>query len=363
MNILSGKTVYQYLINSNCIDLEFSVDVLQNGTFSVIENLNLSKNHTFRVNFELEDKQHSLFVKQPKKDSKISIEAVVNEYKFLYLAKFRNFNDDLLDFDKENTILLTRSHPDFTGLTTDVYKTKDSYISFAESASKTLFNFHEKFKGDKASANYLSVFKPDLIQTEKRWKIVDEMWHFEDFKMRQIAQKIQNNELVFMSIGESWNNSETILHRDLKYSNFLINNKKISEYKLIDYELAAIGDRCWDISEFIFQLLRKKSSIGNIEEDPLWIRANLYSFSNHIILNYYDMTSGFDKEQFFKKVLSLFVVRLIQSYVSSVFNNLWDDKKKNIEFKNINYFWNIIDNYFESEEPSYFTNYIPKLYQ
>lgn len=75
------------------------------------------------------------------------------------------------------------------------------------------------------------------------------------------------------------------------------------------------------------------------------------------------MTSGLDKEQFFKKVLSLFVVRLIQSYVSSVFNNLWDDKKKNIEFKNINYFWNIIDNYFESEEPSYFTNYIPKLYQ
>jgi thiamine kinase-like enzyme len=363
MEILSGKTVYHHLINSTCKDLEFGVEVLQNGTFSVMENLNLSKNHTFRVDFEFENKKHSLFLKQPKREIKSSMETVINEYKYLYFAQYKSFNNDLLDFDKENVILITKSSPDFIGLTTDIYKTKNGYTHFAASASKILFDFHERFKAEKKdSLYYLSVYKPELIQTDRRRKMTEAMWSVEDFKIRQIAEKIEIAELIFESIGNLWYNDETIIHRDLKYSNFLVNNNKDpKEYKLVDYELAAIGDRCWDLSEFIFQLLRKKSSKGNIEEDPQWIRSNLYDFSNLIVLNYYNMTSGLDKEQFFKKVLSFFVVRLIQSYVSSVFSNLWDDNKKTIEFNNIIYFWNIIDNHFETESADYFTNYMKNI--
>ncbi len=340
MKTLSGKTVYQHLINSDCENLNFGVEVIHNGSFTVTENLNLSKNHTFRVRYNLANTRYSLFIKQPKKDTKMSIEAIENEYNFFKLAHLIHYNSDLIDFDKENTILLLLSNPNFISLTTNIYKTYDGYVGFASSASKILFDFHEKFKlknirklSIKTFA-YLSAYKPEFLEVRKRWKITAEMWSFEDFKTREIAHKIEQAELFFDSVSSSWKKSETVIHRDLKYSNFIINDTNSNEFQLIDYELAAIGDRCWDVSEFIFQLLRKQSSPDNIEEDPEWILSMLYDFSDLLVSNYY-IHLNVQKESFYKKILSFFIIRLIQSYVSSVLSNLWDDKKKDMEYNNI----------------------------
>lgn len=361
MWLLTGKTAFQYLINSENTSINIGYEAIQNGSLKIIESFGLSRNCIFKVEYFDVLRKKLLVLKQPNNFEPNFVSSIRNEANFFRLLTELNIQNDLLDYDALNSILVFESESESEAVTTQVYQEEDKWIEFTDSVAVSLSDLHTAFhlsnKAHDYRTKYLPIFQPNLLTSEKRQALLRRISLFENKNLRDIGKRIEQLENEIQKIEDKWNRFETIIHRDIRYSNFIYNpNSKT--YKLIDFELAAIGDSHWDLAEFIFHLIRKKESDINIEEDPYLIISNLYIISDLALMKYYDKihksSSTETKAQFYKRVLQLFAIRLIENFFIGVLNNLWEDSKINLEHNRCLAFINLLE---DNKKDDFYLNY------
>ena len=165
-----------------------------------------------------------------------------------------------------------------------------------------------------------------------------------DKSLRDLEQKIRGIENTLDTI--EWSSDESILHRDLKYQNLLLDNKSPElSLKLIDWEMAAIGDKDWDIANFCYPILksifRADRSLYDFAGWDEGIAANILIN----LINLYDKTKT-------KKILQFCAIQIIEYYILGILNNRFESKTIKVEYKRVKLFFSLLtqsdDNYFDT---------------
>jgi thiamine kinase-like enzyme len=197
---------------------------------------------------------NSLFVKQMGTDavSAGQFQREINAY-----ALFKNNDEyealanlvpDLLDYDDENNIIITRLLPEAKNLSEYYMLTKNFDINLAKEQAHILSACH---------------IMPDTkTDTSGFPKILPWVFRLNQFKAgdffvgneasTNIIQLIKDNNVLqnsLIDLAASWQYTH-LIHGDIKWINFLAttNNENKLTQKLIDWELADMGDPLWDVA-------------------------------------------------------------------------------------------------------------------
>jgi thiamine kinase-like enzyme len=368
---LSAKSAFQYLYNFpspvmklydfapliklDDIDIERSNIIIQ-------EFFGSSRNCIFKIKFGTD--RDGFILKQPNNLDKNFVQTIVNEASFYYFIKsiYPDYYDfgSFQHFDKDNNILVFKTDSTFSDSTIQMLIENEDMDIFIEGLANHMYQYHEVFLNNAIITNHLPVYKTPLLQEFMFQRILAEMDSFENRNLRLISNKLKINEASINAIAINFREGETLIHRDVRYSNVLI-NKSQNSAKLIDWEMAAVGDRYWDLADFCFHLLRYTVYDGNNRLDPGIDTGNLFNYVIKFMDKYYELIfsndNSFKKSDFCKKVLQLFFIRMIENYRVGVLNNFWSDTNNLAEYRVIEFFWDLIEHE-NIEDDAYFTNYL-----
>lgn len=349
MFCLTGKTAFQYL-NNMPNTIKFDYQVLENGSFRIEEYFNTSRNSTFIVRYVLGNMNYKYFLKQPKNDDNNFITSITNESRFFdYIEKYEIVLSELtprIYFDKENKILLFNSDQNYNAIKFEEFKNLlvDKQNLFGKSMAQILANLHKSLKGQEKTS-FLSIYKPFLLSPESRGLMIEKLKKESNLQLQNLASRLEDIKTQSVLDSIEWNATDSIIHRDVKYENLLL-NKTDSEInlKLIDWEMAAVGDSHYDLADFCYYLFRCCKTVGKYELGI--VPASLFSIIKSIIIKYHEIRydSAKPNNDFFKKIYQLCQVRIIENYIINVLSGNYSGGYANIEYeKRVIGFWGFID--------------------
>ncbi len=195
----------------------------------------------------------SMFIKQCGTDT-TSISVLKREasaYQLLHghksFADFSTGIPSLLDYDDQRNVLVTTLQPNTTSLHDHYLKTKTFPVELGARQAKLLAGYHKPLTGKKETMAFPHQL-PWVFQLNDF-----NAYHLfpnntENGKFIALIQQngVLSNELQQLKL--EWKKTHFI-HGDIKWVNFLIGNgKEGPQLTLIDWELADIGDPCWDVA-------------------------------------------------------------------------------------------------------------------
>jgi thiamine kinase-like enzyme len=389
MWLLTAGTTFQYLINakwqnltkgkaSNNYEPIIKFDSLENSSLTIKEYFKSSRNCVIKIEYSEDKKNKSLILKQPNNEEKRYIDSINNEAIFYTLVeKNKIITDRVGDFiylDNENNVLLFKTDPDFHGVESDLL-VDYNYNNFIEEVALTVWKLHQVLEiGDNKQRNsnylqpsyYLPIFKPNLLIPEARNLLLNKMLSFPSKHLRDLVDRIINVDTNVETVLDEilWNDKDCIIHRDVKYQNFISKSieKNKFELKLIDWELAAVGDRYWDLAEFCHFLL--KSAVydkGVCEIDHRLDDKNLYKIVLKFLELYFKNANNNQSPDntFLKKILQLCAVRIIDNFISLIMAGVLVDTNADNEYKRVVVFIDLL--YIKNHNSQDFhLNYLPK---
>lgn len=361
---LSAKSAFQYLYNFPSSIIKLDDFAIESSNIIIQEFFGNSRNCIFKIKLGID--RDGFILKQPNNLDKHFVQTITNEANFYYFLKsnypdYDNFGS-FKHFDKDNNILVFKTDPAFSDSTIKMLVDNEDMEVFKEGLASHMYNYHEKFLNHTSIADYLPVYKPPLLDEFMFQRILAEMDSFENRNLRLISSRLRKNKEAIKAIYQNFKERETLIHRDVRYSNVLV-NKSANSAKLIDWEMAALGDRYWDLADFCFHLLRYTEYKGTNRLDPGIDRGNLFNYVIYFMDEYlsliFNTESDFTKEVFCKKVLQLFFVRMVENYRVGVLNNLWSDDQNLAEYEVVDFFWDLIEHENINDE-DFFTNYLKR---
>lgn len=327
---LTPENIYRFLHKRQLIDN----DAVVKGNFMVIPAN--TRNTILKI---MVGKDNSLFAKQMEKDpvSVSQFQREINAY-----ALFKNNTEfstlahlvpDMLDYDDENNILITRLLPDAKNLSEYYMLTKNFDLALAREQAHILSACHVVPDVKTDTSGF-----PKILP----WVLRLHQFRATDFFVgnqasTEIIQLIKDNSVLqnaLIDLANSWQYTH-LIHGDIKWINFLVTTNDTNQLtqKLIDWELADIGDPLWDVAG----LLQSYISIWVLGFD----NANPYSNtlpdymkpfdmrelqpSAEAFLKEYITLQGYPTEYhpyFYDKVMRLTAARIIQTSVeATTFNS------------------------------------------
>ncbi|WP_299888734.1 aminoglycoside phosphotransferase family protein [uncultured Lacinutrix sp.] len=194
---------------------------------------------------------NSLFIKQMASDLKTNnlFEREINTYHLFKenksLALMSKYVPPLIHCDKENNIMVTELFYGAKSLHDYYMNTKKFDLNLAEEQAKILSTYHVSYNKlnnfDKLPKNL-----PWILQLDKHK--AHEFFVGNKASTAVISLIKENNQLqeTLIGLAKKWQFTH-LIHGDVKWVNFLISKDEQSQ-KLIDWELADIGDPIWDIA-------------------------------------------------------------------------------------------------------------------
>ncbi len=194
-----------------------------------------------------------LFMKQMERDS-ISDYMFRRESNALELLKRREEQTTsrlqvprLIDRDPENNILISELIPDTLSLHDYLMHSQNFPEALAEEQAHILSSCHQVRPGHTEIAAFPRLV-PWILQLHKH----DSQAYFKDSEASSgVIRIIQENELLsreLQRLHDQWQATH-LVHGDVKWVNFLIGkNGSPGSQRLIDWELADIGDPLWDVA-------------------------------------------------------------------------------------------------------------------
>ena len=241
---LSPETIYQYLHKRQLIDEEAVVK----GHFMV--HPVKTRNNIMKIIIEPDN---SLFVKQTENDV-ISNGLFLREVNTLKLLKNNNeftsiagFVPALMDHDDENNVIVTQLFYSGQNLSEYYGLSKNFDINIARGQANILSACHTAPEKNTDT----SVFPKNVP-----WVLQLDQFNADQFfpgnqPATGIIKMIKDNQLLrqqIVNLAASWQTTH-LIHGDIKWINFLIaENDGQKVQKLIDWELADIGDPIWDVA-------------------------------------------------------------------------------------------------------------------
>lgn len=242
---ITPENIYRFLHKRQLIDS----DTVVKGNFTVLPAN--TRNTILKVMLQ---KENSLFVKQMGKDP-VSVSQFQREIKAYTLFKnnreFSTLADlvpDLLDYDDENNVLVTRLLPDAKNVYEYYMLSQNFDISLAREQANILSACHISPDANTDTSGF-----PKILP----WVLRLDQFKASDFFVgnqasTDIIQLIKDNNMLqnsLIDLAASWHYTH-LIHGDIKWINFLAvtNNDTTVTQKLIDWELADIGDPLWDVA-------------------------------------------------------------------------------------------------------------------
>lgn len=325
MWLLTGYSVFQYIINHPKETINIGYDSLRDGRLEINEYFNSSRNNIFKV--ILKDKV--LIIKQPDNSEKNYTETIENEANFYSFLQKENILLDSVGnfkhFDFENKVLIQESSLAYDSIESDTLTNEDKITKFIEGATEILSQIHKQFNNNDKLISYFNSFKPTLLDRYKRKLLLEDMRKSQNKSLRDLASKIKSIENIIESI--EWVDNETIIHCDIRYQNFIYNSSKL-KFKLIDWEMTATGDSCWDIVTFCSIIFKSTAPIGPNSLNTHLTPKNAYKIIKRVIEEYYKKRypdQGSPPASYLKKVLQLCEINLMETYINTILNRGIDE--------------------------------------
>ncbi len=326
---LTPENIYHFLHKRQLIDN----DAVVKGNFMVIPAN--TRNTILKI---MIGNDNSLFVKQMEKDpvSVSQFQREINAYAlFKNNAEFATLAHrvpDMLDYDDANNILITKLLPDAKNLSEYYMLTKNFDLNLAREQAHIL-----------SACHVIPDAKTDISRFPKMLPWVLRLHQFKASEFfvgnqasTEIIQLIKDNSILqnaLIDLANSWQYTH-LIHGDIKWINFLVtpNNNELTQ-KLIDWELADIGDPLWDVAG----LLQSYISIWVLGFDNANPHSNILPDymkpfdmrqlqpSAQAFLKEYMTLQNYPAEQhhyFYDKVMRLTAARIIQTSVeATTFNS------------------------------------------
>jgi thiamine kinase-like enzyme len=256
--ILTEHNIFYYLLDIGMIDVKSIID----GEFTARRSD--SRNNNFIINREFA--HHTYFIKQVKAPDAEKIETLRAEAACYQLANsnehykpLKNFLPQFFHYDPLNHVLITAQVKEAATVYEYYFRMHEFNNKIPEIIADTLASYHNTVAKSLQQQAGLQQFKQ-----QKPWVFTvaamppDYWMQNEQAAEQQTIQLIQKNREFMQLLSQVENEwqPQTLVHNDAKFSNFLISYKQddntINFIKLIDWELADIGDPLWDVAT-IFQ--------------------------------------------------------------------------------------------------------------
>lgn len=358
MWLLTARTIYQYLLNYPLIENDTTHLLLKNsdigkGKFSAVEISKVSRNSNFRVTVG----EQSYFLKQPKNFAENHTASIKNEANFYRFYKSINPPPlpcnvgKFLDYDEEKSILIFENEKNYR----KVERLEFATFEFVEELVKSITQIHKSLDISQSTSNHklLSYFKPTLLDQSRRRRLLLQMRVFQDKSIRLLADDIEQVESELNKIKWEF---DAVIHRDVKYENCLIESRqdKTVNLKFIDWELAAIGDRDWDIANFCYPLLKSSNTTGRPNHD--FGLSALYSLEL-VDWAFETYTNGQNPSQSTKKkkeLLQFCAIQIVEYYINGILNKRFSPEVAFTEHARVIEFFELL----RPQQDSFFNNYI-----
>jgi thiamine kinase-like enzyme len=251
--LLTEHNIFYYLLDKGMID---TTPVL-NGEFTVhrID----SRNNNFLINRDFD--HHCFFIKQVKALDAEKIETMKVEATAYMLAGNDVQYKALKDFLPAYHYYDAGSHVLITGQVKDALSVYDYYLqvsdfnsSLPQSIADILSSFHKTINPAQQNTGF------QYFRKQMPWVFTIANNPAPNFSGnaqsadQQVMQMIQKNQefvQLLSQVPALWQ-PVSLIHNDAKFNNFLAGydheKKKINFVKLIDWELADIGDPLWDVA-------------------------------------------------------------------------------------------------------------------
>jgi thiamine kinase-like enzyme len=257
--ILTLQNIAFYLLDKGLLKPEILIE----GEWTV-RNMS-ARNLNFATNLEYQHHRH--LIKQVRamdaeKTETLRIEATVywlanNDPMYSTLKKnLPNY----YHFDIMSHTLITELLPDVEDLHAYFSKTRHISTEIAQSIANILASYHGGLKDNLKNSSSFNLFKQ-----HKPWFFswVKQTWQQETVQgaeKQMLSLIINNKEFVTLikEVETLWS-ADALIHGDIKLNNFLINtnyaNGQNLDLRLVDWELADIGDPMWDVAAVFNTLL------------------------------------------------------------------------------------------------------------
>lgn len=249
---LTAQSIPHYLIDKGFMDM----DVLLNGEYMLTQTQ--SRNSIFQVS---QGEKSGLFVKQlvhmdPQNTYLMQKDATTHYliHQTNVYPALKQYVPEYYGYDTKRNVFVTEYLPYATSMhewaTTNQKLSSEQAIKVAE----ILHSFHHSVVDEIPKVPSLQFFNSDqpwiLKMTQSHMQFTDNVFGVllkDDFLCEQV-DKIQ----------EIWSN-KCLIHGDIKLVNFLVCQEE-ENIKLIDWEIANLGDPLWDVASFLQSYLFMKIS-------------------------------------------------------------------------------------------------------
>jgi thiamine kinase-like enzyme len=239
---LTEKNIHHYLLDKGFLNPKKLIE----GDYT-LESYR-SRNSIFKV---YQKTGSSLFVKQLTESTPQNAYLMQKEATAHYLIQHtdfykntRKFTSGLKGYDPSNQVIVTQLFPFAKDLFEVILENKGFSILHAQKIAEILHSFHQPIEEILKSNSSLQFFNKQLpwILT-----IGDPQFSANNAKNSVISKILSYPDFVdnIGRLRSEWK-STSLIHGDIKWMNFVSTTE--DELKLIDWEIANIGDPLWDVA-------------------------------------------------------------------------------------------------------------------
>jgi len=238
----TAKNIHQYLTNRGYLDSESVI----NGNYLLTENR--SRNTIFQIRHS---QNTGLFVKQLNSNDPQNVYLMQKEATALHLIHHSPFFSQIAQYvpkyfgyDPEYNLLVLEFLPAAKNLHETTYEEKNLSVNYARQMAEILASFHFDINQNITENSSLQFFNKQIP-----WMLnicdlpnIDNQYSTNPIPrfIKQFPEMMYRIDLVRCS----WKFT-SLIHGDIKWMNFIITDGNI---KLIDWEIADIGDPLWDVA-------------------------------------------------------------------------------------------------------------------
>lgn len=245
---LTKRNIHSYLIDKNFLDPARIIA----GDYLLTQSQ--SRNAIFRVSL---GESSGLFVKQlismdPQNCYLMQKDATAQyliQHTDLY-KKAQAYIPEYLGYDLENHVLISEYFPKAQNLLEHILEKKSLSTKYGEKLAALFSSYHHKID-DKVDTNRSLQFFTQQIP----WIMnLPDTFGQKGAQVHTIISTILNDTVLVNSLEQlraDWK-IESLIHGDVKLTNFIITKENDKEnLKVIDWEIADLGDPLWDIAGLI----------------------------------------------------------------------------------------------------------------
>lgn len=259
---LTQKNITFYLLDKGFLQPEYFLS----GDYTLTPLM--SRNSIFKIQHQ---KDNGLFVKQLIQQDHVNRYLMQKDATSHYLIHKSSLYQKTVDYipkyygyDPNHHILITEYLKDTRSIHEEVFQTQKLSKVHAQQMAKILASFHFDIREEINQDESLQFFTgqiPWILKMESLNNTNPSGGN------NPIVTEIQKNKELVKKIEEvasQWQRY-SLIHGDIKWMNFIVTSGKESEVKLIDWEIADLGDPLWDVA-------------GAIQS---YFTSWIFSFNNH----------------------------------------------------------------------------------